>query len=48
MLKSTHFEGDFQYQIESIRVNLNVEIERVMRFAENSFQKKVLLSVKSR
>lgn len=48
MFKSTHFEGDFKHQIESIWVNLNVEIERVMRFAENSFQKKVLFSVKSR
>ena len=39
MIKNTHLGSDFQDQIESIRINLNVVKERVTRFAETGLQK---------
>nr|WP_321358848.1 glycosyl hydrolase [uncultured Draconibacterium sp.] len=47
-IKNTHLDSDFQDQIESIRINLNIVEERVTRFVENSFWKKCLFSIKSR
>ena len=39
MIKNTHLDSDFQDQVESIRINLNVVKERVTRFAETGLQK---------
>ena len=39
MIKNTHLDSDFQDQIESICINLNVVKERVTRFAETGLQK---------